>query len=178
MSNCSIWSIDRILSGATNIGQSGPGSDGNEEALHIPQSSSVTWISLSDCFLSIRLYQLLEVWSYHSAEMQSMYSKKENKKTSLRTLLGLEKKNYLSGKTAIITMINIKFFVGFVWYINHSCLFNAKSCCFFLTYISNILFVNSFCRYVFKRSWVFLFSHYCLCSSLVNFKNGPDFSYS
>ena len=29
MSNSSIWPIDRILSGATNLGQNDPGSDGN-----------------------------------------------------------------------------------------------------------------------------------------------------
>ena len=34
---CSIWPIDRTLSGATNLGQGGPGRDGNEEVLHIPQ---------------------------------------------------------------------------------------------------------------------------------------------
>ena len=43
----SFWSIDRALSGATTSGQSGPESD--EGALHIPQSSSITGASLSDC---------------------------------------------------------------------------------------------------------------------------------
>ena len=46
-SNCSIWPIDRILSG-----KSGPGSDGNERVLCIPQSSSITGASPSDCFVS------------------------------------------------------------------------------------------------------------------------------
>ena len=32
----SIWPIDRTLSGATTQGQSGPGSNGNEEVLCIP----------------------------------------------------------------------------------------------------------------------------------------------
>ena len=36
---CSIWSIDRTLSSATTPGQSGPGSNGNEGVLHIPQIS-------------------------------------------------------------------------------------------------------------------------------------------
>ena len=36
----SILSLDRGLSGATTPSQSGPGSDGNEEVVHIPQSSS------------------------------------------------------------------------------------------------------------------------------------------
>ena len=31
-----------ILSGATILGQSGPGSNRNEGVLHIPQSSSIT----------------------------------------------------------------------------------------------------------------------------------------
>ena len=37
------------LSGATSPGQSGPGSDGNERVLHIPQSSSITG---TDCLVS------------------------------------------------------------------------------------------------------------------------------
>ena len=37
----SIQPIDRILSGATNPGQSGPGSDGNEGVLCIPRSSNI-----------------------------------------------------------------------------------------------------------------------------------------
>ena len=47
----SIWPIDRILSGATTLGQSGPGSDGTEEVLHIPQSSGITRTSPSDCLM-------------------------------------------------------------------------------------------------------------------------------
>ena len=49
---CSIWPIDRTLLGATTPGQSGPGSDGNEGVLHIPQSSSITGASSSDCLMS------------------------------------------------------------------------------------------------------------------------------
>ena len=45
----SIWLIDRTLSGATTSGQSAPGSDGNEGVLRLPQSSSITEISSSDC---------------------------------------------------------------------------------------------------------------------------------
>ena len=48
----SIWPIDRTLSSATTPGQSGPGNDGNEGLLHIPQSSSITGTSLSDCLVS------------------------------------------------------------------------------------------------------------------------------
>ena len=40
------------LSGATTSGQSGPGSDGNEGVLRIPQSSSTAGTSPSDCLVS------------------------------------------------------------------------------------------------------------------------------
>ena len=36
--NCSIWPIDGTLRGTSNPGQSGPGINGNEGVLHIPQS--------------------------------------------------------------------------------------------------------------------------------------------
>ena len=52
MSNSSIWLIDRTLSGATIPDQSGPGSDGNEGLLNIPQSSSFPGISPTDRFVS------------------------------------------------------------------------------------------------------------------------------
>ena len=48
----SIWPIDRVISGATTPGQSGPGSDANEGVLHIPQSSSIIGTSPSDCSVS------------------------------------------------------------------------------------------------------------------------------
>ena len=44
--------MDRALSGATILGQSGPGSDGNEEVFCIPQSSSIAGTSPSDCLVS------------------------------------------------------------------------------------------------------------------------------
>ena len=47
----SIWPIDRTLLGATTPSQSGPGSDGNEELLHILQSSSITG-ARPDCVIS------------------------------------------------------------------------------------------------------------------------------
>ena len=50
MWNSSIRPRDRTLSGATTLGQSGPGSNGNEWVLHIPQSSSIIEGSPSDCF--------------------------------------------------------------------------------------------------------------------------------
>ena len=43
-----IQTIDRILSGAAPPGQSGPGSDGNEELLRIRKSYGIT----EDCLMS------------------------------------------------------------------------------------------------------------------------------
>ena len=40
------------LSGTTNPDQSGPGSDGNKQVLCIPQISSITRTSPSDCLVS------------------------------------------------------------------------------------------------------------------------------
>ena len=57
------------LSGATTPGQSEPGSNGNEGVLHIPQSSSITGISPSDCLVSYPGHS----WrggSYPTEEMQ------------------------------------------------------------------------------------------------------------
>ena len=48
----SILPIDRALSGATTLSQSGTGSDGNEGVLCIPQSSSIIGTSPSDCLVS------------------------------------------------------------------------------------------------------------------------------
>ena len=47
-----IWPIDRTLSGATTMGQSWPGNDGNKEVLHILQRSRITGTSPSDCLVS------------------------------------------------------------------------------------------------------------------------------
>ena len=52
MQYSSFWHINRTLSGATTPGQSGPWSDGNEEVLHIPQSSCIPGTSPSNCFVS------------------------------------------------------------------------------------------------------------------------------
>ena len=58
--------------GATTPGQSGPGSNGNEVVLRIPQSSTVTGASPSDCLVSYLGHSLEE--SYPSAEKHSVYS--------------------------------------------------------------------------------------------------------
>ena len=69
----SIGRIDRILSGATTPGLSGPGNDGNEEVLCIPRSSSITGILPLDCLVSYPGHPLGGV-TYPSAEVQSVYS--------------------------------------------------------------------------------------------------------
>ena len=40
------------FSGTTTLGQSRPGSNGNEGVLHIPKSTSITAASPSDCLVS------------------------------------------------------------------------------------------------------------------------------
>ena len=66
MSNSLIWPIDRTLSGAITLGQSGPESDGNEGALRVPQALK------AHCLVSYPGLSLGE--SYPSSEMQSVYS--------------------------------------------------------------------------------------------------------
>ena len=60
MSNSSLLPIDRILSGATITGQSGPGSDGNERVLRIPQNSSIPEVSPSDYLVSY--FNIVEIY--------------------------------------------------------------------------------------------------------------------
>ena len=55
----SIWPIDRTLSGATTPRQSGPGSDGNEGVLCIPQSYCITRALPADCLMSYPGHPLL-----------------------------------------------------------------------------------------------------------------------
>ena len=66
------WPIGRQWSGATTLGQSGPGSEGSEGVLCIPQSSCITGTSPLDCLVSYPGHSLGE--SYPSAEKQSVYS--------------------------------------------------------------------------------------------------------
>ena len=72
MSNSFIWPVDKTLPGATTLGQSGAGSNGNEVVLHIPQSSSITGASPSVCLVSYAGHSL--EGSFSSAEIQLVYS--------------------------------------------------------------------------------------------------------
>ena len=61
-----------LLSGATTLSQSEPGSDGSKGVLLIPQRSSISGTSSSDCLVSYPGH-LLGGGSYPSAEVQSVY---------------------------------------------------------------------------------------------------------
>ena len=61
-----------VLLSNTTLGQSEPGSDGNEGVLRILQSPNITEASPSDCLVSYVGHSLGE--SYPSAGKQSMYS--------------------------------------------------------------------------------------------------------
>ena len=69
MSNNSIWPRNKTLSDTTIPDRS----DGNEGVLRIPQSSSITGVSPSDCLMSYTGPSLLKE-SCPSVAMQSVYS--------------------------------------------------------------------------------------------------------
>ena len=73
MSNSSILSIDRTLSGATTPGQSGPGSDVNEEVLYVHQSSR-TEASPSDISTSYPGHSLVGVFIHYKVSVVVFYS--------------------------------------------------------------------------------------------------------
>ena len=54
----SIWSIDRILSGATTPSHRGPGTDSNEGVYSIPQRSKITGTLRSDFLVSYPWHSL------------------------------------------------------------------------------------------------------------------------
>ena len=66
------------LPGASSPSQSGPGSNSNEGVIHIPQNSSITGASPSDCLVSYQGEFAKSVRGRGSypplAKMQSMYS--------------------------------------------------------------------------------------------------------
>ena len=73
----SIWPIDRTLSGTTTPGQSGPGSDGNEEVLRISQSSSMTGTSPSYYVVSYPGYSRVGSYSSAVAQVGVFYSPRQ-----------------------------------------------------------------------------------------------------
>ena len=73
----SIWPTARTLSGTTILGQSGPGSDGNEGVLRIPQSSRlfsvISWTHVGEGentpTASLQLCPTVEKQSVNSATL-------------------------------------------------------------------------------------------------------------
>ena len=74
MTNSSSLPIDRTLSGGASPGHSGPGSYGSEGVLRIPQGSSITGASPSDCLMLYPRHSCCGGGSYPNAEFQLMYS--------------------------------------------------------------------------------------------------------
>ena len=77
-----ILPIDRTLSGATSLGQNGPGSDGNKWVLRITQRSTVAEAIPSVCSVPWTGHSLEK--SYSSAELQSVYSAAPADKAKIR----------------------------------------------------------------------------------------------
>ena len=78
-SNISIWPIDRTLPGATTPGESVPGSNDNEKVLCIPQSSSITGASPSDCLVSYPGHALRGGASYRYIQQPGLWKLRRNK---------------------------------------------------------------------------------------------------
>ena len=70
MANSSIWPRDEILSGAVTLGQSGPGSNGNEGVSHIPQIDKAGALLSDDLIYPGHFLG----GSYLCAKMQLVYS--------------------------------------------------------------------------------------------------------
>ena len=108
----SIWPIHRTLSGATTQGLSGPGSDGNEGVHCIPQTSSITGTSSSDCLVSYREHSLC-MWVWGGGlplckEVVSVFrSRSWLGKTSLLNCFVFLFSSYLSDLFALFTSISI-----------------------------------------------------------------------
>ena len=121
----SIQPIDRALSGATTPGQSGPGSDGNEGVLHIPQSSSIAGTSPSDCLVS---YQ--DTRCGVGLTSQCILQPQPTGQVTICAFLGYETTLYLVVRLQfILTRRFLDELIGCVLlHINHFRLFNAKSC--------------------------------------------------
>ena len=78
----SVCPIDRILLGATTLGQSGPGS-GPEGVLCIPQNSSITGTSPSDCLVSYPGHSLGGVLPPQQRNSRCILQPQPNKQTKI-----------------------------------------------------------------------------------------------
>ena len=144
-----------LLSGATTLGQSRPGSDYNEGVFHIPQSSSITGTSPSDCFVSYRWHSLwegvptllqkcsrcmlqLQPTEENSSEIQRIKTKRKEKKWKKKKM---KKRKRKSG-----------------WKIKRLCLFFSFFF-FFLSFFSFFFWLKVIWSLFVYR---FLFPHHCI----------------
>ena len=112
----SVWPMDRTLSCTTTTGQSAPGIDGNKGVLRIPQSSSITGASASDCLVSYPGYSLEKF--YPSAEKQSVYSAAPADWASPGSF----------GECGVITELEIEltYYKVLLQYVNHDALWTSS----------------------------------------------------
>ena len=110
----SIWPIDRTLSGATTPGQSRPGSDGNEGVLHIPESSSITGTSASDCLVSYPGHSLGRGQSYplRREAVSVLYSPSWMGRVCVQKLFGYIVNGYIEQYISDIKSFKINFSVN------------------------------------------------------------------
>ena len=66
---CSVWHIDRTISGSITLGQNEPGSNSNEDVLHIPQISKTIDLSSVSLMLYPEQVPVLDIcgecWTLH-----------------------------------------------------------------------------------------------------------------
>ena len=105
MWNSSIWPIGRTFSGATPLGQTEPGSDGNEGVLCIPQRSSITEASQPDCLVPYPGYTCIYL---PKPSARAVMWKTDNFKLSL-TGLNLEFSFSLTGCHAKVKDVSLRF---------------------------------------------------------------------
>ena len=111
------------LSGATSPGQSGPGSNSNEGVLRIPQSSSITGTSPSDCLGSYRGHLL---WDLTSLQRSSRYILQHQPTGQIDLCIAIQRMpvpispnfylRLLINYTTLESRMNIVFFTQASWY--------------------------------------------------------------
>ena len=128
----SIWPIERTLSAATTLGQSAPGSDGNEGVFGIPQSSSLTRTLPSDCLGSYLGHSFRG--SYPSTE-ESVYSTDLADMATNRTVNHLILSEFLS--TLLLKKFALSCRLGKMVFLLYKRLplysFDVQMCFFFLS---------------------------------------------
>ena len=151
----SIWPIGSTLSGATTPGQSGPGRDGNEGILCIPQSFSITGTSPSDSLVPYSGHFLGGGLTTCREAVSLFYSPSQQGKFKME----------FKSQVPIVTLVGL---VLVLWHNNPCRLFNAKSS----LNISNIYDLQTHSvDNIFKQAWVHSFAHSLVVSSFSNTNN-------